>query len=204
MKGLRSALDRLAMYLPVIVMGMLALASYWLVRNAPALSAPAVQRAPSHDPDYWINGFAMRQFDATGRLKSEVRGDVARHYPDTDRFEIDRVHMQSWDERGRLTVATAMRAISNSDSTTVELVGQAVVVRAGAVLADGRQEQDLEIRGEYLLAERNGERLSSDRPVVLTRGGDQLHADRLDYRNLDRVLQLEGRVRGVLHPRPGP
>jgi hypothetical protein len=34
------------------------------------------------------------------------------------------------------------------------------------------------------------------------RGTDQFTADRLDYDNLDRVMQMQGRVRGTLAP-PG-
>ena len=37
--------------------------------------------------------------------------------------------------------------------------------------------------------------------MTLTRGGDQFTADSMDYDNVDRVMDLRGRVRGVLTPR---
>ena len=45
------------------------------------------------------------------------------------------------------------------------------------------------------------ERVKSHKPVTLIRGSDVFAADSLDYDNLDRVLELRGRVRGMLQPR---
>ena len=42
--------------------------------------------------------------------------------------------------------------------------------------------------------------MRSNRPVQLTRGNDRFTADTMEYDNLDQVLQLNGRVRGVLMP----
>jgi len=39
---------------------------------------------------------------------------------------------------------------------------------------------------------------------VLRRGNDQFSADGLTYDNLERVLEMRGRVRGVLTPAPAP
>ena len=46
------------------------------------------------------------------------------------------------------------------------------------------------------------EKVRSNRPVQLTRGNDRFTADTMEYDNLDQVLQLNGRVRGVLMPTP--
>ena len=80
---LREAWDRFLLYLPVVFMGTLALLTYWLVRTAPPIAEPEVKRAVSHNPDYFLEGFSVKTFDATGRIKSEVSGDKARHFPDT-------------------------------------------------------------------------------------------------------------------------
>ena len=60
----------------------------------------------------------------------------------------------------------------------------------------------LEFQGEFLHAWVNEERVRSDQPVTLKRGADTFTADSMDYDNLDQVLQLNGRVRGVLMPTP--
>ena len=189
--------------LPVVLMGLLALGTWWLVRNAPMPQLPAVERPLAHQPDYFMKGFSVKSFDAGGRLQSEVQGDVARHYPDTDTLEIDRARMRSVTPQGRVTVATADRALTNADGSEVQLFGNAIVTREPLAAQAGAPAQPrLEFRSEFLHAYTNTERVHSDKPVTLTRGNDRFTADGMDYDNLDQVLQLRGRVRGILQPGP--
>ena len=125
-----------------------------------------------------------------------------RHYPDTDTLEIDQPRIRSYNARGELTVATADRAVSNADGSEVQLVGHAVVTREAATAADGRVSQRLEFRGEFLHAFLDTERVKSHKPVELIRGTDRFTADNLDYNNLDRVMEMRGRVHGVIVPGP--
>ena len=199
----RRGWDQVTVYLPIILMGLMALGTYWLSRNTPLLAPAEAQRPATHEPDYFMRGFAVKSFDAAGRLKSEVHGTEARHYPDTDTLEIDQPRIRSFNERGDLTVATAQRALSNSDGSEVQLHGNAVVTREAVKDEQGKVRPRLEFRGEFLHAFLNTERVKSHKPVVLTRGTDQFAADSLDFDNLDRVMELQGRVRGVLTPEAG-
>jgi len=199
----RRGWDQLSLYLPVVLMGLLALGTWWLVRNAPMPQLPAVERPLAHQPDYFMKGFSVKSFDASGRLQSEVQGDVARHYPDTDTLEIDQARMRSVTPQGRVTVATADRALTNADGSEVQLFGNAIVTREPLAAQPGAPAQPrLEFRSEFLHAYTNTERVHSDKPVTLTRGNDRFTADGMDYDNLDQVLQLRGRVRGILQPGP--
>lgn len=199
---LRGAWERASVYLPIILMGILALGTYWLASNTPIFSSPEVTKSSRHDPDYFMRNFEVKTFDATGRLKSEVIGLEGRHYPDTDTLEIDKARIRSFTEDGRLTTATADRAVSNSDGSEVQLYGHAIVVREAAVDRAGNPIARFEVRGEFLHAFLDTERIKSHLPVVLTRGTDEFAGDSLDYDNLDRVMNLRGRVKGFLAPRP--
>ena len=199
----RRGWDQLSLYLPVVLMGLLALGTWWLVRNAPMPQLPAAERPPAHQPDYFMKIFSVKSFDATGRLQSEVQGDVARHYPDTDTLEIDQARMRSVTPQGRVTVATADRALTNADGSEVQLFGNAIVTREPLAAQPGAPAQPrLEFRSEFLHAYTSTERVHSDKPVTLTRGNDRFTADAMDYDNLDQVLQMRGRVRGILQPGP--
>lgn len=196
----RQAWERISLYLPVVLMGLMALGTWWLVRNAPKPLRPAQVVAPTHEPDYFMRGFSVKSFDANGRLQSEIRGDVARHYPDTDTLEIDKAHMRSMAPDGRITVATANRALTNSDASEVQLFGNAVVTREPLKRPGREPLPRLQFKGEFLQAWLNSERVSSNQPVTLTRGNDQFTADHMDYDNLDQIMQMRGRVRGTLIP----
>lgn len=197
---LRQAWERLSIYLPVLLMGLLALGTWWLVRNAPKPLQPAQERVARHEPDYYMRGFSVKNFDATGRLQSEVRGVLAQHYADTDTLEIDQARLRSVNAEGRVTTASADRAVTNSDGSEVQLYGNAVVTREPVARAGRPPLPRLEFHGEFLHAWVNDERVRSDQPVTLKRGADTFTADGMDYDNLDQVMNLRGRVRGTLQP----
>ena len=198
----RLCMDHLSIYLPVILMAVLALGTYWLVRTTPVFAPAGPAQPPRHDPDYFMRDFSVKTFAPDGRLKSEVRGTEARHYPDTDTLEIDQVHMRSYSTEGHVTAATAKRALSNSDSSEVQLFGNAVVVREAITQANGRTVPRMEFRSEFLHAYTDTERVKSHLPVELIRGNDRFVGDSMVFDNQERVLELKGRVRGTLVPTP--
>lgn len=196
----RRAWDRISIYLPVIVMAIAALGTWRLVRITPAPGAPEQQRELKHEPDYFMRDFSVKTFDAAGKLQSEIVGKVARHYPDTDTLEIDDARMRSFDPQGRLTRASAKRALSNADASEVQLFGDALVIREPVAGPQGEIEPRMEFKSEFLHTFVRTEKLTSHLPVVLTRGTDRFTGDQMEYDNLDRVMNLTGRVRGSLAP----
>jgi lipopolysaccharide export system protein LptC len=202
-RGFGRAWDRITIYLPVILMGLLALGTYWLARNTPTFAPSPTERAPTHEPDYFLRGFSVKSFDPGGRLKTEIQGAEARHFADTDTMEIDEPRIRSFNQEGALVTASAHRGISNGDGSQVQLLGAAVVTRL-APPARRATEAKLEIRGEFLQAFMDQERVSSNKPVRLMRGDDVFEGNAMEYDNPKRVLQLTGNVRGVLKPRAAP
>lgn len=193
--------DQVSIYLPVLLMGLIALASYWLLRATPEAALPTPDRPVTHEPDYFMRRFSVKVFDADGVLKSEIYGAEARHHPDTDTVEIDQARIRSLQAGGLLTTATAQRVTSNGAQTKFVLEGDAVVVREAGQTADGSVLPRLEFRGELLHVFTQPQRLWSDRPVTVVRGGDRIQADALDYQGDDRVVLFKGRVKARLSPR---
>jgi lipopolysaccharide export system protein LptC len=197
----RRVFDRLSIYLPILLMALLALGTYWMLKNTPAPLVPTPEKPLMHEVDYYMHKFAVKTFDGSGKLKSEVAGIELRHFPDSDTVEIDKVRIRSFDVQGRLTTATADRALSNADGSEVQLFGNAQVVREAVTDANGQALPRLEFRGDFLHAFLNDERIKSHLPVTLTRGQDRFSGDSLFYDNLARAAQLQGHVKGMLMPR---
>jgi lipopolysaccharide export system protein LptC len=194
--------DQVSIYLPVLLMGLLALASYWLLRATPEAPEPVVARPLSHQPDYFMRRFSVKVFDASGVLKTEVFGAEARHHPDTDTVEIDNARIRSFNAQGQLSTATARRVIANGNNTEFTLEGDAVVIREAGRLPGGDLLPRLEFRGESLQVFTDPERIVSTQPVLLVRGNDRMSASALDYRGGDeRVAVFSGRVRSQLAAR---
>ena len=204
LRAVRRFWERLSLYLPLLMMALLALGTYWLVRNTPLAPAAEPARAARHEVDYFMRRVTVKTFDGTGRLKSELFGTEARHFADTETLEIDQVRMRAVNPQGLLTTATANRALSNDAGNEVQLIGNALVIRESQQQADGTWLPRLEFRGEFLHVFMDDERVKSHLPVVLTRGQDQFRGDTLAYDNLSQVADLQGRVKGILMPRRTP
>src|SRR5690349_3823115 len=106
-------------YLPLLLMALLALATWWLVKNTPNAPATDVARPVSHVPDYTMHGFTTQRFSPDGQLRVQIEGTQMRHYPDTDTFEIDEVRIHALGEDGSVTNASARRALSDGKGTHV-------------------------------------------------------------------------------------
>ena len=186
--------------LPLIVMALLALGTYWMVRNAPPPPVAEQPKPLGHSPDYYMHKFSLKTYEASGALRTEVTGDVARHYPDTLQLEIEGVQIRAFDKAGRVTIASAQRGLTNQDSSEVQLIGNARVVREADASARPKPLVRMEYRGEFLHAFIETERVISHKPVELLRGKDRMTADSLVFDNIDQMLDLKGHVRATLHP----
>lgn len=182
-------------YLPLLLMALLALATWWLVRNTPVPEGPRAEAPVSSDPDYTMQRFLLQRFGADGRLRLQVEGEVLYHYPDTDRIEIDDVRARAIDEDGSLTQATARHAVANGDGTELRLVGGAQVTHTPA---DGTA--PLEFRGEFLHAFLETRQLRSHLPVTLVQGRSQIRAAGLEVDYRARTAHLAGPLIAVFEP----
>lgn len=193
--------DRFTVYLPVLLMGLLALASYWLLRATPPPPEPKAVRPVTGEPDYFMRRFSVKVFDANGVLINEVFGSEARHRPDSNTLEVDDARIRVVGDDGVVTTATARKVISNGGRTEFLLEGDAVVVREGRALPNGGSAPRLEFRGEQLRVFTAPQRLVSELPVTVLRGNDRLQSDTLDYVGADQVALMRGRVKVRLSPR---
>ncbi|MBI5718296.1 MAG: LPS export ABC transporter periplasmic protein LptC [Burkholderiales bacterium] len=190
--------DALSAYLPLLLMLLIALATWWLVKETPVPEPPAPPRAMRSEPDYSMRSFALERFDADGRLKMRIEGDLLRHYPDTNRVEIDGARIRAFAADGRETLATARRALGNGDGSEIQLLGGAEVTSRDAA------GQPVLIRSEFLHAFLVTERVRTHLPVLARFGGTEMTAGGIDYDNAARRLEFRGPVRAVFIPRAAP
>jgi lipopolysaccharide export system protein LptC len=112
-------------------------------------------------------------------------------------MHIDKVRIYAESEKNVKINAQAQTGIATGDGERVTLVGQAQAIRE----ADD-QSPRTELRGERLLALPKQERLLSSDPVRITRDRDVFTAQTLNFNSQTGEYLLEGRVRGMLAPKP--
>lgn len=205
MSRMAYAWDRLSLYLPVILMAALALGTYVLTKSQqqPVAEGRSESRAAQHDVDYVMQGFAVRSFEPSGWLGTQLHGGELRHYTDTDTFEVDTLWLRQYDSEGRRTDAQADRGYANHDGSDITLSGSARLMRPG-IPANGRAQEPLIISSQFLHLQPNLKRLETDQPVRVVRGRDVITAGRLSLDGESRTLQLGGRLKAVIQPKAAP
>lgn len=199
MNVLRRLLDRLSIYLPLIAMGLLASASWWLVRSAPVLPLLATDKPVRQDPDYRLSDFSVKSFDATGRMTREVSGDHAQHYPATQTLNISHIRIQAQSETGATMNVQALQGIASDDGSRVTLIGDVYAIRH----PHGTSAQ-IELRGQRMQALPDEDQLVSTDPVQITRDRDEFTAQSMNFNSGTGQYELQGRVRGMLMPKTPP
>jgi lipopolysaccharide export system protein LptC len=187
--------EGLSSYLPIVLMLLLALATWWLAKNSPQAPGLAVAGPERTEPDYAMSGFALERFDAAGTLKLRIEGAEMRHFPASDRIEIQDARIRAIAADGRVTLAHARRALSNGDGSELQLMGGAEVTSEDA------QGAPLVMRSEFLHAFMVTERVRSHLPVMVIQGRNEIRAAGMDYQHVAQRLELLGPTRVTLAPR---
>lgn len=189
--------DAVVTYLPLLLMLLLALGTWWLVKNTPGPIAAPTAPVPRQAPDYTMQRFVIERFDRDGRLKLQLQGQQLRHFADTDILEVDEPHLRAVASDGRATLARSRRAVANGDGSQVQLIGDA------RVDSTGPRGEPVQFRGDFLHAFLDTERLRSHLPVTVTSAGSEFHAAGMTYDHLSGKLQLQGKMRARLLPSNG-
>jgi lipopolysaccharide export system protein LptC len=189
-------LDRLSLYTPLVVMGVLAMASWWLVRSLPDLSGPQLPKLVRTDPDYSLRNFSVQAFRPDGTLYREVHGTEGHHYPDKDELHIEHVRFKGLSANGARLQAQAQKGMATSDGERVILQGDAVAVREALGTSPA-----ITLQGQQLVAWPKKEELKSTQPVRIGRAKDVFTGNTMDFNAKTGEYQLQGQVSAVLAPR---
>ena len=153
-------------------------------------------KMPQHLADYDLQQFTLNTYNLSGQLQSSISGKSAEHYEDSLTTLVQNPKLLMYSKDGRVTTASAKRALSNEDGSEVQLIGQAEVDRAATL----EQPQPLKVKSEFLHFFANTDSMQTDMPVVVTRGINSFRSDKLTAENLNQTLTMNGRVKVVLHP----
>lgn len=192
--------DRLSLYLPMLIMGALALVTYGIVQRTPGPEAAPDSPLADGQPDYQLENFTLRRYDAQGRLASTLHGTVLSHYPASGMLEVEQARLERQEpEAGVRQQVRAERLRTDDRRSVYHLTGDVLLVQEP--LPDtpkGKATPRLTLTGQTLTWHTDQRLLESDRPVRLTRGADTLMGNRLRYDERSGVTDLQGQVRATL------
>ena len=205
-------LARAQMAAPLVLAGVLAGFTWWLVVSSPDVGDGA--RPPEPDrgtPDYELAHARLARFDAQGRLEAVIDGDRMRHYPVTQTVQIDAMQLAMRHPDGRRLLARAHEGEWSEGQGLASLSGQADVRLADAGVLLPAQAAEVGERGDAGVTRILGERLDLDTrarvltsrlPVTVLREGSTVRGQTLRHDEPAGLTDLGGRVQGRLVSAP--
>ena len=197
---------------PLVLAGVLAGFTWWLVVSSPEVADGA--RSPEPDrrtPDYVLDQARLARFDAQGKLAAVIDGERMRHYPATQTVQIDAMRMAMRHPDGRRVQALAREGEWSEGLGMASLSGAADVRLADAGALLPVQAAELGERGEPGVTRVLGERLELDtrarvltsrQPVTVVREASTVTAQTLRHDEPAGLTDLGGRVKGRLVSAP--
>jgi lipopolysaccharide export system protein LptC len=176
---------------PLLILMMLALFTWWLVQNAPQALSPSQRKPLTHDPDFEMKRFSMRDFDDQGTQRALIKGDLLRHFPDTENALIQNAQI-FWNDTQQIPHrASALRAWGFDKSHEIHLEGDARVWRQAP-------DEVTEFRGEQLIIEpQTGWVHSFIESTIQQANGTKIRADAFRYNRQNSFIEFEGHVQGT-------
>ena len=181
-------------FLPLVLLALLVLGTTWLVRSMPADDSGRAA-PPSDKPDYYLNDFQIRSYDAAGVLRAEIAGDHGDHIPKGDLLRANGIRSYHLSEDGEVTRASANTGVADRQAETVELQGQVRVTRGPL---DGGNQPQLQFESDTLHILEGGKRLETNQPVRLTHGPQvTVQGTGMQYQHGQQTVNVQGRVQAT-------
>jgi lipopolysaccharide export system protein LptC len=181
--------------LPVVVMGLLAAWSFWLVRSTPTDRGPSATLVQSTRPDIVLKDFVLHSYDASGGLTSELRGAHGWHHPSDESMLVDQARLRALGRGGaaqdQWITAESNRLWVSGDQTQYKLTGNAKVSKPSVQ----DPAQMLTFQGDELFIDDAAQWVSSTEPVTIDKGTQTMQADAMRYDQAQGILNLSGNVR---------
>lgn len=177
-------------WMPLGSVALLALLSGWL--NHLASAPKMVDNAGfGHDPDFIVEAFQARSFDAQGRPQHALSARRMTHYMDDDTTELldPRIMLTSADRA--VVRVEARRGLIFGEGEAVHFLDGARISREKAAT-----EAPYLLEAQHLRVVPNDAVITSEKPVTLRQNGSLLQAGGLKLDHRKQLLELTGGVRG--------
>ncbi|WP_347555926.1 LPS export ABC transporter periplasmic protein LptC [Robbsia sp. KACC 23696] len=186
--------QRVAPFVPIVVMAILAGATYWLLQSSLKPAAQPAAKQVGHTADYFGNDLSVTMLDDTGNVQYRLNARTLTHYEDDQNSVLTDPALRSFKPGSPIITATSKRGVVNSDASIVNLYDDAKVVRA-----PGPADPPMEADSSHFEVLVNDDTIRTEKPVKLTRGPSIATATQgMTYINTTRSAQLFGNVRGSI------
>jgi len=199
--GLGRALLRL---MPLILMGLLTLLTFWLVQKNTPPEKSTLERVRLHEPDYTIKDGALSALNELGNTKYRILGNKVTHYDDDASIDILTPRMRFFQlDKAPVTVKSDTGHL-DGDLTILDLFDNASIFRP-AQAASPTQPATLRMlaSSSYFKVLINDDIIETNRPITLEQGMSIMNSTEGGiFNNVEQSMVLTGQVKGRIERAP--
>ena len=199
--GLGRTLLRL---MPLILMGGLTLATFWMVQKNQPAEKSILERVRLHEPDYIITNGALSALNEMGSTKYRILGNKVTHYDDDASIDIEVPRMRLFQPDKAPVTVKADTGHLDGDLTILDLIGNASIFRpAQAATATGPASARMLATSNYYKVLINDDIIETDKPITLQQGMSVMQStDGGIFNNIEQSMTLSGQVKGRIERGP--
>ena len=189
---------------PLILMGALTLATFWLVQKNTPIEKSALERARLHEPDYTIREGALSALNKQGNTKYRILGKKVIHYDDDASIDIDLPRMRLFQpDKSPVTVKSNTGHL-DGDLSVLELFNNVTIFRpAQEATAKAPATLRMQASSSYFKVLINDDIMETNRPVTLEQGMSIMNStDGGTFDNIQQSMTLSGQVKGRIERAP--
>ncbi len=175
--------------LPLLLVAVLAGLTFWLARISESGSVDRSGKS-RHDPDFIVENFTVRRFDAEGSLQHTLASLRMEHFPDDDSTVVTEPRITF--HRSAPTQLSANSAWVSKDAKEVRLEGNVRLVRSAA------DSPETVVTTSRLNILPDDEVARSDAAVTVAQGRSVINGTGLRVDNKSQTTTLLGPVRGTI------
>jgi len=190
--------------MPLILMSILTLITFWLVKkNTPPETSP-LERVRLHEPDYTIQNGALSALNEMGSTKYRVLGKKVTHYDDDASIDIVTPRMRLFQTAKAPVTVKSDTGHLNGDLTILDLIDNAEIFRpAQAASATEPATLRMLAQSSYFKVLINDDIIETDKPIRLEQGMSVMNStDGGSFNNVDQSMVLSGQVKGRIERLP--
>jgi lipopolysaccharide export system protein LptC len=190
--------------MPLILMGVLTLVTFWLVQKNTPPEKSAVERVRLHEPDYTITDGALSALNELGLTKYRILGNKVIHYDDDASIDILAPRMRLFQpDKPPVTVKSDTGHL-DGDLTILDLIDNASIFRpAQAATATQAATLRMLASSTYFKVLINDDIIETNRPITLEQGMSTMHSNEGGkFNNIEQSMMLLGQVKGRIERAP--
>ena len=191
--------NNVRLWLLVVFIGLLALASYWVLEIIQSNKSGNGQEVRTR-PDYWVENFNFVKMLPNGQNDYRIVGTKLVHYPNDDHADVTLPVMTNLDPT-RLPMTTrsergVVKIIANQSENEVHLYEKVLVNRPKTDKSD-----HLQLNTEYLLAFPDKHTMETNLPVEILSGDTITTGVGMKANNETQQMEILADVYSIVPPR---